>query len=327
MTTVDTPRPTKTLALSGGIGGAKLALGLSRVVAPGTLTVVANTGDDFEHLGLVICPDLDTLLYTLAGLSDPIRGWGRQNETWAFMQALQSLGGPTWFQLGDGDLALHVERSRRLRAGSSLSVIMDDFRQRFGISARLLPMTDDPVRTRLLTQNGWIDFQDYFVRLRCEPAITAIAFSGAEQARPQSDLLGTLRDPDLRAVIICPSNPLLSIEPILSVSEIRAAIVACAAPVIAISPIIGGRAVKGPTTKMLVELGSPATASAIARRYEGLIDGYIVDHVDATEIKNLSIPAAVTTTLMNTLHDRENLALFALGFADSLDSRERARGQ
>ena len=320
-------RGSKVLALSGGIGGAKLALGLARMLPPGALTVVANTGDDFEHLGFTICPDLDTLLYTLSGLADPERGWGRRDETWTFMQALKAIGGATWFQLGDGDLALHVERTRRLKSGESLSAIMDDISKRLGIASRLLPMSDDPVRTRVNTPEGWIDFQDYFVRLRCEPRVTAIAFAGADRARAQPDFLAALRDPDLRAVVICPSNPLISIEPILAVPEVRDAISACLVPVVAISPIIGGKAVKGPTAKMLTELGSEVTAAAVARRYEGLIDGYIVDDADAAETESLAVPASATKTLMTTLQDRENLAQFVLRFADMLTKRHSARAR
>ena len=243
------------LALSGGVGGAKLALGLYRVLPPGALTVVANTGDDFEHLGLAISPDLDTLLYTLAGIDNPATGWGRRDETWNFMAALERLGGETWFKLGDGDLATHVERTRRLAAGESLSQITDDFRRRLGISARLLPMSDDPVRTRLLTAEGWLDFQDYFVRRQCAPIVREIAFAGAAAARPHPDFLAALADPALRMVVICPSNPLISIDPILSLPGVREALRACRAPVVAVSPIIGGKAVKGPTAKMMAELG------------------------------------------------------------------------
>jgi LPPG:FO 2-phospho-L-lactate transferase len=243
------------IALSGGVGGAKLALGLSRVLPPGDLTVVANTGDDFEHLGLSISPDIDTLLYTLAGLDNPATGWGRRDESWNFMAALEALGGETWFRLGDRDLATHIERTRRLRAGESLSQITDDFRRRFGIAARILPMSDDPVRTRVKTKDGWLDFQPYFVRHRCEPVITAIEFAGAADARPQPELLAALADPALSAVIICPSNPFISIEPILALRGVRAALRDCAAPVVAVSPIIGGHAVKGPTAKMMQELG------------------------------------------------------------------------
>jgi LPPG:FO 2-phospho-L-lactate transferase len=254
------------VALSGGIGGAKLALGLSRVLEPGRLTVVANTGDDFEHLGLAISPDIDTLLYTLGGLADTDQGWGRRDETWTFMNALGALGGPTWFRLGDGDLATHVERTRRLAAGEALSSIVDDFRVRLGIGARIVPMSDDPVRTRLRTAEGWIDFQDYFVGRRCEPAVSAVAFEGVERARPHAQVLAELRDPQLRAVVICPSNPLISIDPVLAVPGLRAALAACRAPVVAVSPIIGGQAVKGPTAKMLRELGEVPDAMATARR-------------------------------------------------------------
>src|SRR4051794_3408909 len=235
------------LALSGGVGGAKLALGLYRVLPSDTLTVIANTGDDFEHLGLSISPDLDTLLYTLSGQANPELGWGRAGETWNFMQALEALGGETWFRLGDGDLATHVERTRRLEAGESLSAISDDFRRRLGIRARLLPMSDDPVRSRLRTgEGGWLHFQDYFVRLRCAPTISELAFAGAAKSRPHPDFRAVIADPELRAVIVCPSNPFISIDPILAVPDIRDALRACRAPVVAVSPIVAGQAVKGP---------------------------------------------------------------------------------
>ena len=199
------------VALSGGIGGAKLALGLSRVVPDGNLMVVANTGDDFEHLGLAISPDLDTVLYTLADLDDPQRGWGRRDETWTFMAALETFGGETWFALGDGDLAIHVERTRRLAAGEALSTITADFCRRLGIANRIVPMSDDIVRTRLRTVEGWLDFQDYFVRQRCAPAVREVTYDGATTARAHPAVLAALRDPRLRAVVICPSNPFLSI--------------------------------------------------------------------------------------------------------------------
>src|SRR5204863_7311071 len=220
------------LALSGGVGGAKLALGLYRILPPDTLTIVANAGDDFEHLGLSISPDLDTLLYTLAGLDNPELGWGRRGETWTFMNALGALGGETWFRLGDGDLATHVERTRRLNAGEGLSAIIDDFRRRLGIAARLPPTSDDPVRTRLRTAEAWLDFQDYFVRLRCEPAISELAFAGADAARPHPDFLAALADPRLKAVVVCPSNPFISIDPILAVPGVRTALRECRAPVV-----------------------------------------------------------------------------------------------
>jgi LPPG:FO 2-phospho-L-lactate transferase len=310
----------KVLALSGGIGGAKLALGLSRVLPPGCLTVVGNTGDDFEHLGLSISPDLDTLLYTLGGVADPVRGWGRCSETWTFMAALEALGGPTWFQLGDGDLATHVERTRRLDAGEPLSAIIDDFRRRLGIASPLVPMSDDPVRTRIRTAAGWIDFQDYFVRQRCMPAVVDIEFSGVERARPQPLVLSALTDPTLRAVVICPSNPLISIEPILAVPGIRPALAACRAPVIAVSPIIGGKAVKGPTAKMISELGGMPDAIGIARRYQDVLDGYVIDTIDAADANSLDIAVKVTSTVMGTLQDRENLARAVVEFADRLSA-------
>jgi LPPG:FO 2-phospho-L-lactate transferase len=308
--------PRKVVALSGGVGGAKLALGLSRVLGPGELTVIANTGDDFEHFGLAISPDLDTLLYTLAGLDDPVRGWGRRNETWAFMAALEALGGETWFQLGDADLATHVERSRRLREGDSLTAITDDFRHRLGVASRLLPMSDDPVRTRVKTEVGWLDFQDYFVRRRCEPSITAIIFAGAEQARPQPEFIAALADPSLSAVVICPSNPLISIEPILAVPGIRAALRKTAAPVVAVSPIIGGKAVKGPTAKMLRELGKSASASTVARRYRDFIDAYLIDEADAADTVALDVPVMIAPIVMRTLEDRDRLARIVLATAD-----------
>ena len=300
------------LALSGGIGGAKLALGLYRILPPGALMVVANTGDDFEHLGLAISPDIDTLLYTLAGLDNPELGWGRRDETWTFMKALESLGGETWFNLGDGDLATHVERTRRLAAGESLSQIADDFRRRLGISARLLPMSDDRVRTRLRTAEDWLDFQDYFVRQRCRPVVREIAFAGADQARPQPNFLAALADKNLRAVVICPSNPFISIDPILSLPGIHEALRACQAPVVAVSPIIGGKAVKGPTAKMMAELGLPVDAAAVARHYGELLDHYVADETDANEIGDLGLPVTVTRTFMLSLEDREALARVVL---------------
>lgn len=302
------------LALSGGIGGAKLALGLYRVLPPGKLTVVANTGDDFEHLGLSISPDIDTLLYTLAGIDNPELGWGRRNETWTFMTALGALGGDTWFKLGDGDLATHVERTRRLAAGETLSQITDDFRRRLGISARLLPMSDDSVRTCPRTPEGWLDFQNYFVRLRASPVVREIAYAGASEARANPDFLAALAD-DLELVVICPSNPFLSIGPILSLPGVRDALRACRAPVVAVSPIIGGKAVKGPTAKIMAELGLPVGAAAVARHYEDILDVFIAEESDASEVEDLGIPVRLARTLMSTIEDREALARAVLAVA------------
>jgi LPPG:FO 2-phospho-L-lactate transferase len=306
------------LALSGGIGGAKLALGLYRTLPPGALTVVANTGDDFEHLGLSVSPDLDTLLYTLAGIDNPETGWGRRDETWTFMAALESLGGETWFKLGDGDLATHVERTRRLRGGETLSQIADDFRRRLGISARLLPMTDDPVRTRLLTDAGWLDFQDYFVRRQCAPSVHEITFAGAAAACPHPAFLAALGGDDLRAVVICPSNPFISIDPILALPGVRDALRLCQAPVVAVSPIIGGKAVKGPTAKIMAELGLPVDMAAVARHYGDLLDGYVADAADSDAIGDPGVPVSLTQSLMHTLADREALARAVLMAADGL---------
>jgi LPPG:FO 2-phospho-L-lactate transferase len=305
------------LVLSGGIGGAKLALGLDRVLGPGAMVIAANTGDDFEHLGLSISPDIDTLVYTLAGLSNPDTGWGRRDETWTFMTALSALGGETWFRLGDGDLAMHVERTRRLAAGETLSQITDDVRARLGIGARIVPMSNDRVRTRIRTDQGWLDFQDYFVRLRAEPPVRELAFDGAPAARPHPDIVAALDDPGLRAVVICPSNPLISVDPILAVPGIRERLKSGAAPVVAVSPIIGGRAVKGPTAKMMDDLGLAATATGVAEHYNGLIDAYVVDAAD-DGIVVPGVTVAATSTLMHTLHDRVSLARKVLAVADDL---------
>lgn len=304
------------LALSGGVGGAKLALGLYRILPPDTLTVVANTGDDFEHLGLSISPDLDTLLYTLSGEANAELGWGRRNETWTFMAALEKLGGDSWFRLGDGDLATHVERTRRLAAGETLSAVTEDFRRRLGIAARLLPMSNTPVRTMVDTDRGRLDFQDYFVRLHCAPVVRSLTFAGSANARPHPDFLATLNAPELLAVIVCPSNPFISIDPILSIPGVRQALSDCRAPIVAISPIIGGKAVKGPTAKMMEELGLPVDATAVARHYRDFLDIYIIDETDRDTAAGLDLPVVFAPTLMQSLEDRENLARIALDAAD-----------
>jgi LPPG:FO 2-phospho-L-lactate transferase len=306
------------VALSGGVGGAKLALGLSRVLPANELLVVCNTGDDFEHLGLCISPDIDTVMYTLAGVANPELGWGRADETWSFMETLGHLGGETWFRLGDRDLAVHVERTRRLRGGETLSAITADLCARLGITARVLPMSDDPVRTRVRTDEGWIDFQEYFVRRRCEPVVHELAFHGASTAHAQPDFVAALRDPDTKAVVICPSNPFISIEPILAVPGVREALADCSAPVIAVSPIIGGRAIKGPTAKMMAELGMTPSAGGVARRYDELIDGYVCDFADMDQAAGVSAKVTLAQTLMSTLADREALARVVLSAARML---------
>jgi LPPG:FO 2-phospho-L-lactate transferase len=324
------------VALTGGIGGAKLALGLSRVLPPGELTLAVNTGDDFEHLGLAISPDIDTLMYTLAGRENPQTGWGCRDETWQFMSALESLGGDTWFRLGDRDLATHVERTRRLRGGESLSAVTADFCARLGIGCRVLPMSDDPVRTRVGIRPGgdgdevlWLDFQDYFVRSRCEPAVAAIRFEGAATARPLPALLAALADPALRAVVVCPSNPWLSIDPMLALPALRAALAHCTAPVVAVSPIIAGRAVKGPTAKIMTELGVEPSAAAVARHYGALIDAFVVDEGDGADLADGAGPVEggpavfARRTLMTSLADREALARTVVDIAAAATASPR----
>jgi LPPG:FO 2-phospho-L-lactate transferase len=306
------------VALSGGVGGAKLAHGLSLALPPEELSIIVNTGDDFRHLGLHIAPDLDSVVYALAGLSDPVRGWGRRDETWTFMEALKRLGGENWFQLGDGDLAMHVERSWRLAQGAGLSEVTAHLCRALGIAARVLPMSDDAVRTRVLAAEGWLDFQEYFVHRQCKPAVREFQFAGAESARAQPDALAALERRDLRAIIICPSNPFVSVEPILAVPGLRAAILESHAPVVAVTPIIGGRAVRGPAAKMMTELGLDVSGAAVARRYAGLIDGFVFDQADIFSEPPPGVTFFSAATLMNSTEDRLGLARAVLQAADAL---------
>jgi LPPG:FO 2-phospho-L-lactate transferase len=308
----------RVVALSGGIGGAKLALGLYRVLPQRALTVIVNTGDDFEHLGLTVCPDLDTTLYTLAELANPELGWGRRDESWTFMRVLEQLGGETWFRLGDGDLALHVERTRRRAAGESLSRVIDGVAERFGITARIVPMSDDPVRTRIATADGELAFQDYFVRHRCEPRVTGLRYAGAEQARAAPAALEALTSPATEAIILCPSNPYLSIDPLLAIPALRRCLSQSSAPVIAVTPLVGGRAIKGPTAKIMQELNVPRSPVAIARHYHELLDGFVLDACDAELASAFECHVQVSDTVMLTLADRERLAREVLAFAATL---------
>jgi LPPG:FO 2-phospho-L-lactate transferase len=307
----------KVIALCGGIGGAKLALGFYRLLGA-NLSVVVNTGDDFEHLGLNISPDLDTVLYTLAGLADPERGWGRAGETWQFMGALRDIGGESWFQLGDLDLATHVQRTDWLRSGRSLSAFVEHAAIQFGITAHILPMSDDAVHTIVDTDEGNLPFQQYFVRRRSEPVVRAIRFNGAEEASPAPGVLDLITDGSVSAIVICPSNPYLSIDPILAVPGTIAALMTARAPVIAVSPIIGGKAVKGPTAKIMQELGIANTNASIAAHYRGLIDGIVIDEADADDRLRIDVPVLVTRTMMRDLADRERLAGEIITFAGSL---------
>ncbi|MBT4488493.1 MAG: 2-phospho-L-lactate transferase [Rhodospirillaceae bacterium] len=306
------------IALSGGVGGAKLALGLSRLDLGDELLIVANVGDDFEHLGLTICPDLDTVTYTLSGLSDQEKGWGRTDEGWRFMESLGQLGGEDWFNLGDRDLALHIMRTQALRSGESLTAVTRTITRRLGIAAPIVPMTDDPVRTMVQTADGPLAFQHYFVRDRCEPVVTGFDFTGINNARPQADFKAALSDPDLQAIVITPSNPFVSVDPILNLPGIRDTLRAVAAPVVAVSPIVAGLAIKGPAAKMMHELGMPTTALAVAEHYGELLDGFVLDHGDgdqANAVAALGVRPLVTKTVMESLEDRENLAREVLGLA------------
>lgn len=309
------------LALSGGVGGAKLALGLATILSPDQLTVVANTADDFEHFGLSISPDLDTVMYTLAGMNNQVQGWGLADESWRVMDALQQLGGETWFRLGDRDLATHLERSARLNSGQSLSQVTRDICSRLNVGPRLLPMSDDPVRTFVTTADGELAFQDYFVREQCRPAIEGYFFKGIEQARPQPELMALLAGDTLTATIICPSNPFVSVEPILSLPGLREALVASPAPVIAVSPIVAGAAIKGPAAKMMQELNIPATALAVAEYYGDLLDGFVLDRADAqwsASVEALGIATVCENTVMKSLEDRIALAKVVVSLADQL---------
>jgi LPPG:FO 2-phospho-L-lactate transferase len=308
----------KILALAGGVGGAKLALGLAGILPAEELTVAVNTADDFEHLGFSISPDLDTVMYTLAGVANPETGWGRQGESWTVMEALGRLGGETWFRLGDKDLATHIERTRRLRAGETLSAITRDLAQRLGVRPALVPMSDDPVRTMVTTDQGELAFQDWFVRLQCRPAVQSVRFAGAASATPSAVLLDMA---GLRGVIVCPSNPFVSVAPILALPGIRAVLEAARVPRIAVTPIVGGQAIKGPAAKMLAELGHDVSALGVARYYRGLIDGFMLDKEDAalaTEIEALGMRVRVADTMMRNDEDKRRLAADALAFVDSL---------
>jgi LPPG:FO 2-phospho-L-lactate transferase len=305
------------VALCGGVGGAKLALGLAALLED-RLTVVVNTGDDFEHLGLHISPDLDTVLYTLADVVNPESGWGRRGETWSFMSAIERLGGPTWFRLGDADLAVHVERTRRLRAGESLSAVTAHLSARFGVRAAIVPMSDQPVRTVVETDCGVLGFQEYFVRERCEPAVRRVSYEGAAAARPAVAIAGALASAELQGIILCPSNPWLSIDPILAIPGMRDLLTAASAPIIAVSPIIAGQAVKGPAAKIMGELGLVPNAATVASHYAGLIDGFVLDTADASLAPAIDAQILLTGTLMTTRDQKVALARDCLLFCQRL---------
>jgi LPPG:FO 2-phospho-L-lactate transferase len=309
------------LALAGGVGGAKLAEGLAAILPPGELTVAVNVGDDFEHLGLHISPDIDTVTYTLAGLNNQEQGWGLEGETWNFITALERLGGESWFRLGDRDIATHIERTRRLKS-ETLSAVTADFAARLGIQQKIVPVSDDPVRTMVQTDQGLLAFQDYFVRLRCAPKVEKLKFPGIEAMKPSAGLLAALSAPDLEAIVICPSNPFLSILPILSIPGIRLALEGRNAPLVAVSPIIGGAAVKGPAAKIMDELGWTVSSVGVAGFYGTLLDGLMIDKVDAhlaPEIDGSEV--LVGDTMMRNSEDRRRVAAEVLDFARGLTRR------
>lgn len=322
---MSTPRQDRVryVALSGGVGGAKLSLGLAHLLGE-QLSVIVNTGDDFEHLGLHISPDVDTALYTLAGVVNPDTGWGRRDETWTFMAALQQLGGPGWFKLGDADLATHVERTRRLRSGETLTSITAHLAKSFGVKSHVLPMCDEALRTVVETDQGPLAFQDYFVREQCRPTVRAIRFDGTRAAKPSPQVCAALTDSALAGIIICPSNPWLSVDPILAIPGLHKAIRASGAPVIAVSPIIAGKAVKGPTAKIMRELNLEPGAVSIARHYSGLIDGFLIDSEDHELADAIAVPVRTAHTLMQSLEDKVGLARECLDFCAAL---KPARGR
>lgn len=308
------------LALAGGVGGAKLAAGLYRALDE-ALTVVVNTGDDFEHLGLKISPDVDTVMYNLAGLNNPKTGWGVADESWGFMAMLERLGGETWFRLGDRDLAVHVERTRRLAAGESLSSVTAALCAKLAVRCSVVPMSDAPVRTVARTDEGELPFQDYFVRLQCRPAVRGFNFEGAASAPISAGFAAALQDAALSGIVLCPSNPYLSIQPILELPGVRERLRARRAPAVAVSPIVGGQALKGPAAKIMRELGHEPSALQVAEHYRGLIDGLVVDEADgglAADVEALGMRAFVTDTIMRDAAGAEALARRTLSFLGEL---------
>jgi LPPG:FO 2-phospho-L-lactate transferase len=303
----------KVVALAGGVGGAKMADGLARSLPAGELTVIVNTADDFEHFGLHISPDLDTVCYTLAGMANPQMGWGLRNETWNALRGVERLGGPIWFQIGDNDLSTHLERTRRLRSGEPLSGVVRNFCHAWGVQATVLPMTDASVRTVVQSDEGELEFQQYFVRLQCEPRVSGFEFRGAQDAVPADGVVESLEQAE--SIVICPSNPWVSIGPILSIARLRSAI--ARGKTVAVSPIVGGKAVRGPAAKMYMELGLQPSAVAVARQYKELASAFVLDRVDRhleAEIRDMGFRTLVTKTIMRTVEDRRQLAAEVLDF-------------
>ena len=309
----------KVLALAGGVGGAKLAAGLQDALPPGELAVVVNTADDFDLWGLRICPDIDTVMYTLAGVANPETGWGIVDETFDSLDMLARYGEDTWFKLGDRDLATHVLRTARLRAGEPLTEITADLSAALGVGSVILPMCDGPVATVLDTPDGPLEFQEYFVRRHQRDEVLGMRLRGIGDARPTDAVVQALAAADL--VVLCPSNPIVSIGPILALRGMREALASSSVPTVAVSPIIGGRALKGPADRMLASLGHEVSPAGVARMYEGLVDGMVIDEVDEGErpgIEALGVRVLATSAVMRDGPDRARLAREVLGFGAGL---------
>jgi LPPG:FO 2-phospho-L-lactate transferase len=316
---------TRWITLSGGVGGAKFAAGMNMLAASGEHDILINTADDFNHLGLRICPDLDSVTYALAGLNDRNRGWGRSEESWNCMATLKEIGAESWFSLGDKDLGLHLFRSHQLSQGGSLYQITRKISTSLGVTSRLIPMSESAVKTIVSTDCGELDFQDYFVRHQCRPTVRSVRYSGVETAKLHDIALSSLQSPQLEAVFIAPSNPFLSIDPILNLPAVRSMIKALEVPVVAISPLVGGRALKGPLDKMLSSMGKPINHQAIADHYAGLIDCLIIDSADISESRSIDIPTHTTQTIMNCRKDERSLAEQAIVVAKKLKSNLSSR--
>lgn len=305
--------------LVGGVGGAKLAVGLANILPPDALSIIVNTGDDFEHLGLHISPDLDTVLYSLSDLANPQTGWGIANDTFHAMDMVDRYGGPTWFRLGDRDIGTSLVRTSMLQAGKTLTDVTRHLAARLGVKHAILPMSDQKVRTLLETDDGLLGFQEYFVRERWQPVVKAIHFEGSENALPSQAVRQALEQATL--IVFGPSNPFLSIDPILAVSGIRGQIARSSAPCITVSPIIGGQAVKGPAAKLMGELGHDVSSFGVAKYYKDLLKGVILDAVDLTlceEIEKLNVRAKAQNTLMTTLVEKTELAASLLQWTEEI---------
>ena len=314
------------VALAGGVGGAKLAQGLYMALPADTLAVVVNTGDDFTYWGLSVSPDLDTVMYTLAGVANEATGWGVRDETWQALAAVGRLGGETWFRIGDQDLATHVLRTAALREGRPLSSVTAELGRALGIRAGLYPMSDEPVATMVQTPDGWLAFQDYFVRRQHRDEVLDIRLEGIERATVAAPARAAIAS--AAAIIVCPSNPFVSIAPVLELAGMRELLAAQPVPRVAVSPIVGGKALKGPADMMLQGLGHEVSALGVARLYRGLLTGMVIDRLDAAAedaIRTLGFDVLVTNTVMRTVADRQRLAEEILRWCEALGSPFDAR--